>query len=219
MSVDMALNGPAHGLSDSTIDGQAIFRCTLDAMAHPGRLIDLPDVVASLPPVGMAERGLLSLALTLIDADTSVWLDDALQTEPVKDYLRFHCGAPIVDKPTDAAFALVAEPAKLVPLWSFDLGTADYPDRSTTVLLQVAELGNRADGVRLTGPGIETSTAFSAFPLSTDFWKQALANNSFFPLGIDVMFVTNRQVAALPRSTAIDIALEDERDVTAGGEH
>ena len=83
--------------------------------------------------------------------------------------LRFHCGAPIVEAPSQAAFALAADATSLPPLDSFALGSPEYPDRSTTLLIQVRGLGE-GRAVRLTGPGIEGSRRLAADGLAPDFW-------------------------------------------------
>ena len=83
-----------------------------------------------------------AIALALFDHDTPVWLDAALAAAPdVAAWLRFRTGAPIVTEPDAAAFALVCDPRGLPPFEEFNLGTAEYPDRSTTIILQVAGFG------------------------------------------------------------------------------
>lgn len=192
---------PAPGFGNPVFDSQACFRTILDAMAHPGRVLSLP---VRPTPVGPLHPAAVAVALALVDNDTRLWLDPASRTEAVADFLRFHCGCPFVDRPEDATFAFVAAPEDAVPLWSFGLGTPEYPDRSTTVILQVEELGSDERGVRLTGPGIETEAWLYAAPLSLEFWGQAKANHSFFPLGVDILFVSGDRIAALPRSTAME---------------
>ena len=193
---------PAAGFRQPVFDSQATFRVILDAMAHPGRVLHLPlrpDPVGALGPAAVA------VALALVDNDTRVWLDPGAKTEPVGDFLRFHCGCAFAERPEDATFAFVSEPRTCVPLWSFGLGTPEYPDRSSTVILQVDNLEDGGRGARLTGPGIETEAHLSVSPLSDGFWDQAKANHSFFPLGIDILFVCGDRIAALPRSTAIEV--------------
>ena len=58
-------------------------------------------------------------------------------------------------------------------------------------------------GVRLTGPGIRTSTRLHVEGLPADFWAQWGMNHRQFPLGVDVVFVTENRLAALPRSIGV----------------
>jgi alpha-D-ribose 1-methylphosphonate 5-triphosphate synthase subunit PhnH len=87
------------------------------------------------------------------------------------------------------------------PLTAFPQGTPDYPDRSTTLILQVGEL--RTGGWRLEGPGILGHALFSASPLPPDFASQVQANRARFPCGVDLFFATDAEIAALPRSTCL----------------
>lgn len=198
---------PSPGFGEPVFDSQATFRAILDAMAHPGRILSLP---VRPSPVGSLGSAAVATALTLADGDTRIWLDPVARTEAVADYLTFHCGCPFVVRPEEATFAFVAAPGDCMPLWSFNLGTPEYPDRSSTVVFQVDDLrtpapGSAAYSVRLTGPGIETETRLAVGPLSEGFWDQAKANHSFFPLGVDILFVCDDRIAALPRSTSIEV--------------
>ena len=82
---------------------------------------------------------------------------------------------------------------------AFNLGTADYPDRSTTLILQVEKLQPDA-GLTLTGPGIRERSRLFADPLPPDIVARLAANRALFPRGIDLLLATDAAVAALPRS-------------------
>ena len=77
---------------------------------------------------------------------------------PIRNYLRFHTGAPISDR-KDAAFAL-GDWEALAPLSDYPLGSDGYPDRSATLIVELPAL--TAMGARLTGPGIRTHAQLSA---------------------------------------------------------
>ncbi len=62
------------GFSDDVLGAQAVFRMMLDAMAAPGRVLELPPL---LPPGPLAAARAILLALT--DNSTPVWLDPAAQ--------------------------------------------------------------------------------------------------------------------------------------------
>lgn len=192
---------PAPGLADPVHDAQSVFRSAMNALAQPGTVQQLDDLKLNPPaPLSIAAT---ALVLTLCDYDTPLWLDPALAAnETVKNYIRFHTAAPFVESPAEAAFALVSD-AKLLPaIASFSAGTAEYPDRSTTIILMVDEL-TETDGITLKGPGIKTEQQFNVAPAPAMFWRQMQDNSTLYPLGIDVIFAGANQVAGLPRSTKI----------------
>ena len=193
---------PHRGFPDPQSDAQALFRTLMGAMARPGTLARIgpaPHRPSALPP------GIAALALTLLDYDTPTWLDAALGDAPeVTGYLRFHTGAPLTAEPAAAAFGLVGDPRRLPSLDRFALGTADYPDRSTTLLIEVDTLDD-ASGWHLSGPGIERSARLAATPLPDGFAEQRRALEPLFPRGLDVVFVAGDRIAALPRSTRLEV--------------
>ena len=188
------------GLVDGVMDAQRVFRAVMDAMAMPGTVHDVPRSAAPPAPLGPVAG---AIALTLLDADTPVWLDETLAaSRDVRDWLAFHSGAPAVDILTEAHFALIADPASMPSLENFSQGIQNYPDRSTTLILQVSSLEAGAR-LMLEGPGIETVQAFAPHPLPRHFagtWRQ---NNARFPRGVDIVFAGPTSIAAMPRTTRI----------------
>jgi alpha-D-ribose 1-methylphosphonate 5-triphosphate synthase subunit PhnH len=190
---------PSAALSDPVFAAQATFRAVLDAMARPGTIHSIEPTAAPSPLSPTAA----SVALTLCDHDTPVWLDAALRgSVPLTDWLRFHCNAPVVDRPRDAAFAFLSAPAALPPLSDFNIGTPDYPDRSTTIVIQVASLCTGTP-FTLTGPGIPERRSFRVDPLPHDFANQLATNRAQFPCGVDLLLVGDGDVAALPRTVRL----------------
>ncbi|MEJ8571960.1 phosphonate C-P lyase system protein PhnH [Microbaculum marinum] len=202
MRATAALSG---GFQAPVHDSQAVFRTIMNALARPGTVHDLTP--RAKPPATLsAEAG--AVALALLDHETPVWCDQALAAAPaVADWLRFNTGAPIVAAPEEAEFAFVADPLRMPPLSSFAQGTADYPDRSTTLVVAVETLDARtgADirGADLRGPGIATTARLAPHPLPHAFWDQARANHARFPRGVDLLFTAPGRIAGLPRSTRI----------------
>ncbi len=198
----MTVTVPYPGFADPVRDSQAVFRTLMDAMARPGTLGRISPPVEAPAPL---RPGCASLVLTLCDNDTPVWLDAGLAASPgVAAFIRFHTGAPIVSEPGEAAFALVADPACLLPLDRFALGTIDYPDRSTTLIVAVETLDDGA-GWRLRGPGVDGEARFAAVPLPDDVADCRRALATLFPRGLDMVFVAGDRVAALPRSTRVEL--------------
>ena len=84
------------GLADPTLDSQRIFRSLLEAMAHPGRIVDVAVELQAPSPLHPAAA---AACLTLLDFDTPLWLDEAAARPDAVEWLRFHSGAPIVSRP------------------------------------------------------------------------------------------------------------------------
>lgn len=187
------------GFHDPVADSQAVFRAAMNAMAHPGRRY--PVRPGFDPPRPLAPPA-AALLLTLCDFETPVWLDPPLAGEAgVAEFLRFHTGARLVLAPSEAAYAVVADTVRMPPLEAFAQGTAEYPDRSATLILQVREIG--IGGWRLEGPGVPGHALFSAGPLPADMAAQLQANRTRFPRGVDMLFSTDSEIAALPRSVRV----------------
>jgi len=186
----------AYGFRDPVFDAQRAFRAVMNALARPGSVQGLG--VALDPPAPLTP-GLAAIALTLADHEAPLWLDETLQASPAADYLRFHTGAAIVADPALAAFALVADPGRCPPLAAFAAGTQDYPDRSTPLVLAVADLAARSMAIE--GPGIASRASFAAAPLPPDFAAQWRANGALFPRGVDCLFTHGADVVGLPRTT------------------
>jgi alpha-D-ribose 1-methylphosphonate 5-triphosphate synthase subunit PhnH len=139
----------------------------------------------------------------LCDHETPLWLDTPLQgADAVKSWLGFHTGAPFAYTPAEAHFAFIAKPSDLIALENFAQGTQEYPDRSTTLILQVESLTDGTELV-LEGPGIENTALITPAPLPRHFAEQWRQNRSRFPRGIDLILAAPDAVACLPRTTRI----------------
>lgn len=188
------------GLADPVFDSQRIFRAVLDALAHPGRIVAIDAVLQPPPPLGTAAAAVL---LTLADADTNVWLDAAAGTPELAAHLAFHCGCPRVLQPEEARFAVIADPAAMPPLSAFDQGTASYPDRSATLIIEVAALEGGVPWT-LAGPGIKDRTTFAPQGLPEAFPGWLAENRARFPMGVDLLFTCAGRLAALARTTRLE---------------
>jgi len=187
------------GFADLVKDSQSVFRTVMDALSRPG--LKQPIHVDAAPPAPLSPE-VAVIALTLADHDSPVWLDETLAaSEAVVAWLKFHTGAPIVSDPREADFALVTGWATLPKLDAFGIGTDEYPDRSTTVVLAV-EGFDGADRT-ITGPGIKETETLTIAGITGDFIAQWALNRELFPCGVDVVFAGAGQVVGLPRTTRI----------------
>jgi alpha-D-ribose 1-methylphosphonate 5-triphosphate synthase subunit PhnH len=188
------------GFSNVAIESAHAFRAIMQAMARPGRVMEMSTEAA--PPAPLLPTA-SAVALTLCDFQTPVWLSPALYNEQVIRYLRFHAGAPIVAEAQAAQFVFTTS-SELMPQPGLLLqGTHEYPDRSATLVVQVAGFGST--DVELSGPGIRGAEGFGVEGLGELFWAAMAENHMRFPVGVDVIFAAPGKMAALPRSTAIRV--------------
>lgn len=182
----------APGFADEVSDAQQTFRAVLDAMAHPGQ-IQVIDVNLS-PPDGFSQA-MAAVCLTLLDLDVQVWLQPGI-SRPCRDWLVFHTGCRLTEHLDQADFAVVCD--RTPDLMTFNPGTPEYPEASTTVLLQLEGL-TQGTQMTLQGPGIQKE--ISVMPrVSHHFWQQWQQNHQRYPLGIDVFCLAGNQLLGLPRS-------------------
>ena len=187
------------GLADPTLDNQRIFRSVLEAVSCPGRIVDVPAAIHAPVPLYPATA---AVCLALLDYDTPLWLDRSAARPDVVEWLKFHCGVPLVDRPEAACFALVADCERMPPLTAFDAGTAEHPERSATLIVQVRALIG-GTGRRLTGPGIASEVRLDVAGVPATFWTWVSDNHELFPRGVDVFMSAGQVIAALPRTTRV----------------
>ncbi|MEH6751895.1 MAG: phosphonate C-P lyase system protein PhnH [Paracoccaceae bacterium] len=184
------------GFADPSIQSAWGFRAAMMAMARPGDILKVAGAQAP-EPVSVAAAVLL---LVLCDPETPVWLAPSHDSVALRRWIAFHTGATVVEARGDAVFALGAWDS-LLPLGGYRIGTAEYPDRSATLIVEMSAL--RGDGAVLTGPGIADAARLS-LPDVAAF----RANRALFPLGLDFFFTCGDRLAALPRSTVVAQAAE-----------
>ena len=189
------------GFIDPATDAAGVFRAMLEAMARPGRIQRLPTALAAPAALGSE---VAQLVLTLCDFDTPLWLDPAYATAESWAYLRFHAACPVAATIEEAAFLVVA-PANVAPvLPRCRIGTAEYPDRSASLIIPLEAISEGPD-VRLSGPGIEREHRLSVAPSPAGLWSALIANQQHFPLGCDCFLAAPGHIAAIPRSTRIEL--------------
>ena len=188
------------GFADKVLSAQSTFRSVMDAMAHPGSVQRI--AVSAATPAHLM-RGSAAIALTLFDHDTPVWLDPLMsKNSDVAKWLKFHTGAPVIADSSICSFALVGDPQGLPALDRFAFGSNEYPDRSTTLVLQVESLTQGAS-FHLRGPGIDGSAVLRATVQPADLFDRLAVNATLFPRGIDVVLVADDAIVAIPRTTRL----------------
>jgi alpha-D-ribose 1-methylphosphonate 5-triphosphate synthase subunit PhnH len=188
------------GFADKVLSAQSTFRSVMDAMARPG---SVQQVVAAVGTPGSMMLGTAAIALTLFDHDTPIWLDTKMsETSEVTKWLKFHSGAPVVEDSSICHFAVIGNAAALPDLSRFSFGTNEYPDRSTTLLLQVDSL-KHGGSFQLRGPGIDGTATLRAMIEPRDLFQRLSINETLFPRGIDVVLISGESIVAIPRTTRL----------------
>ena len=187
------------GFENPVFDAQSSFRAVMDALARPGTIQHIACHLT--PPKGLCTAS-AALMLTLCDYDTPVYLSSALTQGPVLAWLGFHAGAKTTNDKSSAAFAFFEKGSALPPFSQFAQGIQEYPDRSTTIILEVASLEG-GPRLSLTGPGIKGETEITPHGLPATFLDQWRANRALFPRGIDLILTCGNGLIGLPRTVNI----------------
>jgi alpha-D-ribose 1-methylphosphonate 5-triphosphate synthase subunit PhnH len=99
-------------------------------------------------------------------------------------------------------FALIGDAQNLPALDGFSFGSNEYPDRSTTLIVQV-ECLTQGPAFELRGPGIDGTTMLRANIQPRDLFERIAVNATLFPRGIDVVLVHDDSIVAIPRTTRL----------------
>ena len=195
------------GFADPVHDAQAAFREALGALSRPGRRVTLGAPVPDCP----LSAAMAHLLLMLTDDDTAVWWQQS--DAATAEWLRFHTGATLADTPDAAAFAVVTNPGAMPTLDAFAWGSAESPEMSATLLVEVQSFdGGPATDWR--GPGIQDTQTVRIDGLAPDFWVQWRAIQAAFPQGIDVIFTCANEAIGLPRTTGVAWAQTSSKEST-----
>ena len=190
------------GSAGYTFASQSVFRVVLDALSRPGSVGRVP-AMSTVPPE-MLDPATAAVALCLFDHDTEIWLGDGMACIDVYDFLKLHCSCPLVKSGLTADFALLRAVDGVPGLGQFNPGTDTYPDRSTTLVVQVPGIDN-GPPIVLTGPGIETADELRVEGMPDYFWQERRDQQEIFPCGVDLIFTCGDRLVALPRSTEIEV--------------
>jgi alpha-D-ribose 1-methylphosphonate 5-triphosphate synthase subunit PhnH len=200
---------------DAVHDSQQCFRLLLKAMSEPGEIVALDRSKG----FGSMHKAATQTLLSLSDNATPIWLSESyLKDAAIHENIRFHCGSPVTERQNSASFAVIAEQDLADFDWNkatFSLGCEEYPDQSTTVIVELSSLtngsvaNNSKDGITLTlsGPGIESQSMLNIGTVSQEFqhFLQGRQEHFAFPLGIDLILVCDEIITCLPRTTLVEV--------------
>ena len=187
------------GFSNPVYDSQSIFHALMNTFAKPGSIADITLDIAPPAPMQAAQG---AVALCLADHDTPVLLSKIMRDGIVAQWIPFHAGAPVTDLTNDARFAFFASGDEIPDFADFAIGSQEYPDRSTTLVIEIASLEG-GQTLTLTGPGIKSEASLAPQGLPSDFLEQWALNRALFPRGVDVVLTAGSQMVCLPRTTRI----------------
>lgn len=198
----------ARGFADPVPDSQQTFRTVLDAMARPGRVLNLPPrVLASVEP-GVLSGAMATLLLTLVDTEVRLWLDIGSGSADAAAFLRFHTDVTMT--PERLSADIVATQVNRIPsdLWQdIRLGSDERPQDGATVIVQVTDLhpcSDRDPGALVCeGPGIASYHALRVAGMDDGFWHARRTLADRFPCGAELILCDAERIAAFPRTTRV----------------
>jgi alpha-D-ribose 1-methylphosphonate 5-triphosphate synthase subunit PhnH len=197
------------GFSQPVFESQSVFRMLMEGMSRPGTIRTVETDVGQPEPLGPAAG---AIALTLCDHETPVWLSAGLAKSAVAEWIGFHTGAPMTREKAESRFAFIEFGMAPSSFGLFSAGTQEYPDRSTTLVIEVAALGGtegEGTDLTLTGPGILHATTVRVTGLPEIFARLWADNRVLFPRGVDVVLTAGQQILCLPRTTKIAMQKSD----------
>lgn len=204
----MSLGTIGRGFAQPVHDAQQVFRAALEAMSRPGRVQPLPaQLLAPLDAPGLSP-GLTAVLLSLLDAETRLWLAPSLATADALQYLRFHTGVRLADSPAEADFVVVGAAQARPELWTqLRRGSDEAPQDGATLVLDLVSLRSAPPGqpgaLTLRGPGIETQHTLAVPDVAAPFWRARAALEAEYPRGVDLLLCSGDRLAALPRTTRV----------------
>lgn len=183
-------------------DSQTTFRKLLKAMSEPGTAITL-DRCAGF---GSLPEAATQLLLALADNSTPLWFSPTLMADKSAiANLNFHISAPLNNQ-QNANFAVISlqdSYLQQIDFSQFNMGTAEYPDLSSTVVIET-DCFNEGPVLTLTGPGIKHQRQIQLGNLPESMQTILLQHNQHFPLGIDMVFVCGQQAISIARTTNVE---------------
>jgi alpha-D-ribose 1-methylphosphonate 5-triphosphate synthase subunit PhnH len=168
---------------------QRVFRELAAAFSRPGEVRDLGALIGGADGRRAVLAVLMDGEVTLADPHQQVAAADwpMLQAEP---------------GPVEASrYVAVSgrEPADIQPA----LGTLESPEFGATLLVAVERLGEGPMALEVSGPGVRGTRQLSLSGLNAAWVLRRAEWTAAFPLGVDMILMDERRVAALPRTARL----------------
>ncbi len=203
---------------DEVREAQVVFRKVLDAMAWPGKVVDLPK--AAVRPPAPWPASVAQVARTLLDAQVTFTVQGE-NSEGLSRYLTTNTGSPPAS--VNNADYVFAEPSiDELALWNLNPGTLLSPEDSATLVLAcrvvsdpgrspvlsastavaATDLENWPIAISLRGRGIRGRRSIVVDQQASRVLQELAAMEHEYPLGVDVILVDGAGcLVGLPRTT------------------
>lgn len=195
---------------DWCFDAQAIFRCLMEGLAFPGKLILMPRLSLSPPEPRM--KYVMGALFTLLDQEVSFCVRgrDSDQAKEASHYIQINTNSS--EKSLEEADYVLFLSAPEGEIRRVKRGTLEEPHKSASVfyLVQILSEGvtsaeNAGVSLQLSGPGIRGIRRINIVgiaPAELDSWMEIRRE---YPLGIDIYLISEAgHLCGLPRSTKIE---------------
>ena len=182
---------------DMVAGTQGVFRLLLDALANPGRPVDIRRQANQFAANGKW----LALALTLLDNECGFYWDGPSEAG---EEMRFLTGSRIVPL-ENADFIFLSsdknEAEKILP----QVKGGTHLDPHDSALLFVAGEGRAEHSLTLKGPGIPPEGRCVSLSASEAAWIKAMDAQRFeYPCGVELVFLReDNSLLAITRKAAV----------------
>ena len=191
---------------DETREAQSIFRRLLDAIAWPGKIVQL-DAGLSEPPEPWSSA-LARVARTLLDAQVTFAVIGP-NADAFTRYVAVNTGARAAD-PIECDYLLTNAPFDELDVQLLRGGSPSTPEDGATLIVGCqsvddAEATSPSTGslrLWLRGRGVRGERALDVDEPTVRLLGRVLAREDEYPLGLDVFLVApSGEIVALPRTT------------------
>jgi len=173
---------------------QAVFRGLLSALSFPGHVIDIAEPLAG-------ERAALGVLAALVDEHVRYADPDSYLSQTERRLLA-------LQEPLDANHAdyIVCNAARAVPhTFAPRLGTIYRPEGGALLILTCDSVEHEGFSLELSGPGVETRTTLSLSGVHVSWLAARETWCQHFPAGCDLVFCSQTKLAAIPRTTRVEV--------------
>ncbi|MGV2928354.1 phosphonate C-P lyase system protein PhnH [Macrococcus capreoli] len=173
-----------------------MFRQVMDALSKPG-VINAVDGIAHQTTY---HNTMYLLLQTLLDNEVTFHLLDGQQGDIDEIKMLMNCRHTSIGE-ADYIIMKQHEIEYTERLTASRCGTYADPEQSATWIIQLDDFTS-GDVYQLTGPGIQTHTNVT-LPGVKELLSVRHQLCQSFPLGVDLIFVTDTQVMCIPRTTVV----------------